>query len=370
MADNRTERATPRRREKAREKGQVLRSRDLISAMTLLSAVFVIAWNPEMWIERWRSYFIRVMEASALTDWTDHAVVVQWTALAVAQWVAPIFAVAFAVAVSATLAQGCVVIAPDALTPDLSRLNPARNIKQLFSLAVFSRILKSLLPSGVILYLAVRIMHHQAPAVLYSGRLPTRAALALLGHLIFSLAWQSGMVLLAWSAVDYLLQRQTYEKSLRMTKQEVKQENKDNEGNPLIKGRIRRLRRELLRRSLNKDVQRATAVIANPNHYAVALEYRPTTMVAPVVVAKGRNLIALKIKELARWHEVPIIENPPLAQALYKAVDVGQIIPPKLYAAVAEILAFLYRTQLRLQGRWRKLREAAEWRSGLRKTLP
>jgi len=351
MADNRTEKATPQRRQKAREKGQVLRSRDLISAVTVLSAIFVLGWNPEMWIGRWQSYFGRVMEVGALTQWTDQAAVIQWTGLAVASWVAPILAVAFFVAVATTLAQGGIVIATTAFTPDITRLNPARNVQQLFSLAGFSRILRSLLPSGVILYLALRIMINEAPAVLHSSRLPSRAALALLGHLIFALAWQSGMVLLAWSAVDYVLQRQTYEKSLRMTKQEVKQENKDSEGNPQVKGRIRRMRRELLRRSLNKDVKRATAVISNPTHYAVALEYHPASMAAPVVVAKGRNLIALKIKELARWHEVPIVENPPLAQALYKATEVGQMIPPKLYAAVAEILAFLYRTQMRLQGR-------------------
>jgi flagellar biosynthetic protein FlhB len=136
-----------------------------------------------------------------------------------------------------------------------------------------------------------------------------------------------------------------------MTKQEVKGEAKDNDGNPQVKGRIRRLRREMLRRSLRKDVKRATAVITNPTHYAVAIEYRPSTMVAPVVVAKGRNLLAQKIKELARWHEVPIVENPPLAQALYKAADIGQMIPPELYAAVAEILAFLYRAQMRMQSR-------------------
>jgi flagellar biosynthetic protein FlhB len=161
-------------------------------------------------------------------------------------------------------------------------------------------------------------------------------------------AWQSSMVLLAWAAIDFILQRQTFEKSLRMTKQEVKQESKDTDGNPQTRNRFRRLRRELLRKSLQKDVKRATAIITNPTHYAVAIEYRPSTMVAPVVVAKGRNLIAQKIKELARWHEVPIVENPPLAQALYKAVDVGQMIPPKLYAAVAEILAFLYRAQMRM----------------------
>jgi flagellar biosynthetic protein FlhB len=136
-----------------------------------------------------------------------------------------------------------------------------------------------------------------------------------------------------------------------MTKQEVRQESKDTDGNPLVKGRIRRLRRELHRRSLQKDLQRATAVITNPTHYAVALEYRPATMAAPVIVAKGRNFIAQKIKELARWHEIPIVENPPLAQALYRAAEVGQMIPPNLYVAVAEILAFIYRVQMRMKGR-------------------
>ncbi len=111
----------------------------------------------------------------------------------------------------------------------------------------------------------------------------------------------------------------------------------------------------MLRKIMARDVARATAVVTNPTHYAVALEYRPETMAAPVVVAKGRNLLAEKIKQLARWHEVPIIENPPLAQALYKATEVGQAIPPKLYAAVAEILAFLYRAQTRMQGAQRAM---------------
>src|SRR5262249_8102598 len=158
-------------------------------------------------------------------------------------------------------------IASEALAPDVSRLNPARNLQQPFSLAGFSRILRSLLPSGVILYLALRIVVNEAPSVLHSARLPSRAALALLGHLLFALAWESCLVLLVWSGADYAMQRYSYEKSLRMTKQEVRQENKDNEGNPQVKGRMRRMRRELLRRSLNKDVQRATAVVTNPKHF-------------------------------------------------------------------------------------------------------
>lgn len=349
MADNRTEQATPRRRQKAQEKGQVLRSRDLTSTITVLSVVFLLAWHPEAWIGRWQGYFARALNQTVRSDWMDTTPIIASTMLATAQWVAPIFAVAFLVAILATVSQGGLIVAGEALSPDVTRLNPLNNVKQLFSLASLSRILRSLLPSVAIFYLAVRIILNEAPAILHSARLNPRSALALMGHLCYTVAWQAGLVMLAWSGVDYLLQRQTYEKSLRMTKQEVRQETKDSEGNPQIKGRIRRLRRELLRKSLQKDVQRATAVITNPTHYAVALEYRPSTMVAPVVVAKGRNLIAQKIKELARWHDVPIVENPPLAQALYKAAEVGQLIPPKLYAAVAEILAFLYRAQMRMQ---------------------
>jgi flagellar biosynthesis protein FlhB len=349
VADNRTEQATPRRRENARKRGQVLRSRDLVSAITLMGVVLLLGWQHDAWIGRWQSYFFRVMDASVRSDWTGYAPVIQWTGLAVAQWVWPIMAVALFLATSATLTQGGLVIASEALAPDWQRLNPANNFKGLFSLAGFSRVLRSLLPSGFIFYLALRIILNHAQMILHAARLGVRALLGLIGGLCFSLAWQSCLVLLAWSAVDYLLQRQTYEKSLRMTKQEVKQESKDTDGNPHTRGRFRRLRREMLRRSLQRDVKRATAVITNPTHYAIALEYRPATMAAPVVVAKGRNLIAQKIKELARWHEIPIVENPPLAQALYKAAEVGQMIPPKLYAAVAEILAFLYRAQMRMK---------------------
>jgi flagellar biosynthetic protein FlhB len=329
----------------------VLRSRDLVSTLTLLAVVLVLSWNPAGWIGKWKTFFSNSLETSFQNDWSDHVPVIGWTALAVAQWLAPIFAVAFFVAIAGTLAQGGLVVAPEALAPDFTRLNPVSHIKQLFSLAAVSRVLRSLLPAGAIFYAALRLIGNNAAFVLHSSRLPSRSALALMGQLCFDLAWQSGLILLAWSGIDYLLQRQTYEKSLRMTKQEVKQENKDNEGSPQIKGRIRKLRREMFRRSLQKDMQQATAVITNPTHYAVALEYRPTSMPAPVVLAKGRNLIAQKIKELARWHEVPIVENPLLAQALYKTAEVGQMIPPQLYAAVAEILAFLYRAQMRMQSR-------------------
>jgi flagellar biosynthesis protein FlhB len=349
LADNRTEQPTVKHRHEAEKKGQVLRSRELVAGLTLLAVIFTLASNPMEWIVHWRIYFLRVLEAGISGDWSSQSQVLGWTTLMVAQWIAPFFVVAFCVAILATLSQGGIIIASEALNLNVGRLNPVNNVKQLFSLAVFSRVLKSLLPSGLILYLALRLIVNGAPVLLHSGRMPTRTILGLMGQMCYDLAWQSTVVLVAWSGVDYALQRQTHEQSLKMTKEEVKRENKDDQGNPQIKMRIRRLRRDRMRQMLKQDVERATAIITNPVHYAVALEFRAASMVAPVVVAKGRNLLAQRIKEIARWRDIPIVENPPLAQALYKSVEVGQMIPPKLYAAVAEILAFLYRAQMRLQ---------------------
>jgi flagellar biosynthetic protein FlhB len=174
------------------------------------------------------------------------------------------------------------------------------------------------------------------------------------------------LVLLAWSAVDYFLVKRQIDNSLKMTKQEVSQEMKDAEGNPAVRGEIRKRRRALRKKWSMNDVKRATAVLVNPQHFAVALEYRPQSMPAPVVIAKGLNKIALRIKETARWNNIPIVENPPLAQALYRATEVGEAIPAKLYTAVAEILAFLFRTQAALRKQVLAARAAANTAAGVR----
>jgi flagellar biosynthetic protein FlhB len=350
-ADNKTERGSARRRQKARdEKGQIVRSRDLVTALTLLAVTLLLSWQPQIWISRWRSLFDRLLTAGSHGDIGLGTPILSWTALAVAQWLAPILLVALGVALLSSIAQGGFIFATESLKPNWGRLNPASNLGGLFSFSGLSRVLRSLIPAGAILYFAFGLLQRDLPQIVYASRLGSRAMLAEMGSILYELAWKSGLVLLAWSGIDYLLQRQNYEKSLKMTKQEVKEESKDTEGNPTIRGRLRQLRREMRRKMMMKEVARATAVVTNPTHYAIALEYRPETMAAPIVVAKGRNLLAQRIKQIARWHEIPIVENPPLAQALYKAAEVGQAIPPKLYAAVAEILAFLYRAQARMQG--------------------
>jgi flagellar biosynthetic protein FlhB len=354
MADNRSEKATALRRQSARDKGQVARSRDLASALTLLALATALAWQPQLWIARWRELLERLLSLGSSGEMGLGTPVFSWTLLAMAQWLAPALSLALGVALLTLMAQGGLVLAPEALQPNWSRLNPASNLGQIFSAAGTSRLLRSLIPFAAIAVLAVSLLQRDFSQMAHAARFDGRGLLALLGSLLWELAWKFGLVLLAWSGLDYFLQRRNYERSLRMTKQEIKQESKDSDGNPLIRGRMKRLRRALLRKTMAKDVARATAVITNPTHYAVAIEYRPETMAAPVVVAKGRNLLAQKIKEIARWHEIPIMESRVLAQALYKSTDVGQSIPPKLYAAVAEILAFLYRAQARLLAAQRK----------------
>jgi flagellar biosynthetic protein FlhB len=157
------------------------------------------------------------------------------------------------------------------------------------------------------------------------------------------LLWKAAAVFVVFGVLDLVRQKRRFTKDLKMTKQEVKEEAKENEVSPHVKGKIRRMQRDAARRRMLQDVATATAVVVNPTHYAVAVKYQHETMATPMVVAKGKNLLALRIREIAKQHNIPLVENPPLAQALYKSVDVGREIPPHLYRAVAEILAYIYR---------------------------
>jgi flagellar biosynthetic protein FlhB len=348
--DNKSEKATVRQKQKARDRGQVARSRDLVSALTLLSVTTALLFVSRMWIGIWRDFLVRILAAGSHPGTDFGTSVFSWTAVVVARGIAPILLLGFVISIAAATAQGGFVFAPEAFTPNFNRLNPVTNLGAIFSISGLSRLLRSLIPGSGIVYIAYSLIHREMPEFARLAQLGSGPILAKIAALWFELSWKCGLVLLAWSGADYGFQHWNYERGLRMTKQEVKDEAKSTDGNPATRGRRRNLRRALLRKILAKEMARATAVITNPTHYAVALEYRPESMPAPVVVAKGRDLLAARIRELARQHEVPILENPPLARTLYKMAKVGQSIPPQLYTAVAEILAFLYRSQRRMQG--------------------
>ncbi len=346
MADSsKTEKPTPRRRQKAREKGQVARSRDLIAGLATMAAVLVTAWQATSFADGWRELFRQALDNSAHAETQDMPLMVS-SAWLIVRNAGPVVAFSWLAALAGAFAQGGLVLAPAALAPNASRLSPASRLQQLFSLPALGRLLKSLLPVAVLAYLTISVLSRDWQQLLCAGHRNLRGFAELWLGDVFEVAWKSAFVLLLWSGADYFLERQRLEGDLRMSRQELMDEYKEMEGHPSIKARIRRLQRQMRRRRMLDEVKRASVVITNPTEFAVALEYR-AGLPAPTVVAKGRNLVARQIKEIARWQGIPLVENVPLAHALYRAVEVGQTIPPKLYAVVAEILAAIYRAQER-----------------------
>ena len=226
--------------------------------------------------------------------------------------------------------------------PDISRLNPGPKIMSLASqgpAAVGQAVAMLVLFSGTIYLIAKQ----NAEVFLALPFASLNVGLERTADALKNLLWKAAGVFLVFGIIDLYRQRRRYTKGLRMSKQEVKEEAKENEVNPQVKGKIKRLRRDLARRRMMKEVATATAVIVNPTHYAVALRYQHHSGGTPLVIAKGKNYLALRIRQRAIENGVPLVENPPLAQALYKSVDVGREIPPHLYRAVAEVLAYIYR---------------------------
>jgi flagellar biosynthesis protein FlhB len=347
MADqNKTEQASPRKRQKARESGQVARSRDLISSLALVTCVVALAAQVPGFPALWRGLLHQTLSAATAGDLDNQAALVAAIARRVCGAVSVVVGLSWMTAMLGAVAQGGVVFAPAALQPNLSRINPGSRLEQLFSLPSVGRLVKSLVPGAAIVYLAAALLAQEWPNLLHLSWLSIHAVAAYESRHVFEVAWKSALLLLAWSAVDYGVERHKLSSELRMSRQDLRDEYKETEGHPAVKARIRRLRRQVRRRGMLDEVKRASVVITNPNEFAIALEYRPL-MPAPKVVAKGRNLLALQIKQAARWHGIPLVENPPLAHALYRAVEVGRSIPPKLYAVVAAVLAAIYRAQRR-----------------------
>jgi flagellar biosynthetic protein FlhB len=275
-----------------------------------------------------------------------------------------LFAFVTGAALLAGIAQGGgIYFSAQALQPQWSRINPGTNIKNLFSLRGLTRLAKSLLPVAILLALAIRKVQEQALIPPMSvERLP------MMFSTVYDILLDTSFILFAWSAVDYLVEWRSWESRLRMSRQDLREEHKQTEGNPQIRGKIRSLRRQMRRRRMKVDVSRASVVITNPTHFAVALSFDFETMEPPRVLAKGRDLLAEQIKSDARWAGVPIVENPPLARSLYRHVEEGRAIPFDLYSAVAAILAYLYRQQV--EERARREQACAKQAAGPARPMP
>jgi flagellar biosynthetic protein FlhB len=355
VSEKGTEQATEQRKEKARKRGDVVRSRELLSAMAMLAGVAMLGVTAKQFLLAWSEVYVRSlalgdMQVAAL----DRAMVRALTPALLP--VGLVLAASFGAALLAGMGQsGGLSIHGETLAPKFDRMNPVTNLGNIFSLRSLTRMMKSLLPAAVVIGMGMKALKELIlpMPVMSLARLPETL------EVCYGLAQKAAWVMVAWSALDYAVERMAWNKKLRMSKQEVRDELKETIGNPQVKGRIRRIQNAMRRRKVKADMTRASVVITNPTHYAVALEFSFATMLAPTVLVKGRNLHAQRMREEALWAGVPIVENPPLARSLYKSVDEGQAIPYELYAAVAGILAFLYRQQAEKAARERKAADEA-----------
>jgi flagellar biosynthetic protein FlhB len=342
---DRTEAATPRRRQEVRQRGQVARSIELSSAFILTVCVIVLRYSLP-----WLFMQLKLLCTGTLihlpeSDWTIENVhrggIV--TFLNVARLSAPILAAAVLAGIAVNLAQVGFLLTLEPLKPDFNRLNPIMGFGRLFSTRGGVDLMKSVLKVVMVSAVAFATARSQLPLFISTAQMSTPMALSALGGILYTLCLRVCVAMLILAALDYIYQRVHFEQSIRMTREEVREEMRQMEGDPTLRARIRRRQREIARQRMMQEVPRADVVITNPTRLAVALRYAAGEMSAPTVVAKGQRLMAERIREVARQHGVPIVENKPLAQALFKSVEIGQEIPAELYQAVAEVLAFVYR---------------------------
>jgi len=342
-----TEKATPKRRQDAREKGQVLFSREISSALILLFVFLTIKALGGYIYNQIAALFNLCMTSTAI-DFDAGSIneilgLVGIILIQLLKIVGPLLAVALVIGVGSCYAQVGSLFTIEPLKPKLNRLNPLNGIKRIFSLRGLTELIKAILKIITIGVVAWKSIESEANSI---AKLMDLDILSISGYLAstsINVAIKICMCLVAIAILDFGYQWWQYERDLRMTKQEVKEEYKETEGNPETKQRIRSKMREMSTRRMLSEVPKADVVITNPTHYAVAVSYDSNKAPAPVVIAKGQDYIAQRIKEVARENGVEIVENKAVAQALYKSVEIGQQIPPELYQAVAEILAFVYK---------------------------
>jgi flagellar biosynthetic protein FlhB len=342
--DERTEQATPRKREQAREKGQVARSQELNSvAIIFFGMIALVIFASSIYSNLANVFFYNVqMSTTDLTIGSVYQLFLD-NGSAFLKIIAPILIFLGVVGILINLAQVGALITFKPLEPKLDKLNIISGAGRLFSTKTIIELFRDTIKITIIGYIAYLTLKSELKNYVPLVDQEVGQIMAFMARVALKICLRVSGALLVLAILDYVYQKFDFERRIRMTKQEIKEEYKLFEGDPLIKSRIRRIQRELAHSRMLQDVPKADVVITNPTHLAVAIQYDPESMSAPKVVAKGERLIAEKIKEIAAKAGVPIVENQPLARAIYEAVDIGMSIPAKLYRAVAEVLAYVYK---------------------------
>jgi len=343
-----TEKATPKRRRDARKKGQVAKSMDATSVLILFSALGVFffsgTWVFFKLIDVMRSIFqnISVFDIQDIKGSYDFLLMVSGKMISI---LLPFFLTIVVFGIAGNLIQVGVVFSGKPLVPNFSKLDPIKGMKKLVSMRSFIELIKSLIKIiivGGVAYLTVKGEIQKIP---YLMQLGVMEILSFVGITSLKICFYTCLVLILLAVLDYIFQRYQHEKDMKMTRQEVKEESKQTEGDPKVKQRIRKVQIEMFRLRMLNTVPEATVVITNPTQVAVAIKFDLGKMVAPVVIAKGVGIIAGQIRKIAKENGVPIVENKPVAQIIFKTIEIGDYIPAELYQIVAEIIAYIYRLQ-------------------------
>jgi flagellar biosynthesis protein FlhB len=339
--------ATPHRRQEAREKGQVVFSQDLGSAAMLMLAALLLMMMGGAVVG-----FCAQLMRRQLGDVTDlntaqENLISEWVHIAysLAALLVPILGLLMLGGILSSVLQVGLLWNPDRLAPDISRLSPAAGLKRIFSLPGTARLGFGLVKVLLVSVVAVVVLRMRWDEVMRSTALDTPQYAMFLANISLNIVLWIGFVLLLLAILDYAVQRWKFEQDLRMTHQEVRDEMKNVQGDPQVIARRRAIQRQMALNRISTNVPKADVVVTNPTELSVAIQYDPQEMAAPVVVAKGAGVLAQRIRRLALENNIPVVERKPLAQLLYKEVDIGKPIPTESYAAVAEVLAYVYQLQ-------------------------
>lgn len=348
-----TEEPTAKRRSDARNEGQVAKSKEVSNAFELLALFLVMKFwvghLGESFVGVFRNIYSQFPEYIKLYDGNLQQItfraIFERAMYSVIAMIAPVLLIGFAVAFLCDFLQVKWKVTFKPLKPKLSKLNPISGFKRLFSLSKLFELAKSIAKIAIITYAVYSYLKKKAPSIFLMYGLALNQSIVQMGKLVINLGFRIALYYMVVAAADYIYQKIKFKRDLKMTKQEVKDEYKNQEGDPAVKSKQRQRMMEASRRRMMQNLPQADVVITNPTHYAVAIKYDPELYDAPYVVAKGADYLAQKIKDAAKENNIEIVENKPLARMLYANVDVGSIVPPELYQAVAEVLAFVYHLQ-------------------------
>jgi flagellar biosynthetic protein FlhB len=357
VGQERTQQATPRRKQQARERGQVMHSRELNTMFMLLGAAAAAYFlGPSMTqglADLFRQHFSLtrdvIFDASVMPGIFVSAII------ETLKIIAPFFVVMVIAAIAGPLALGGVTFSTEVLGFKYDRIDPVKGLQRIFSLHGFVELFKAMAKFMLIAAVAILVLYYQANKYFSLGDEPVEQSIAHAGQLLIWGFFIIATTLIIIAALDLPFQIWDYNKQIKMTFQEIKDESKDTDGNPEVRGRVKRMQREMAQRRMMAEVPKADVIVTNPEHYSVALRYDQLKMRAPVVVAKGTDLIAFQIRTIAREHDVPILESPLLARALHHTTELKREIPAGLYLAVAKVLAYVF--QLKRQPYWQRKRD-------------